>query len=263
MSVEGLTFTKEEGVAVITFDRPNKLNALTEEIRTGVYKIVTELRSDENIKALIVTGAGEAFSVGADVSELPLDFDFNKPIPPHILKRPLGWWTLPIHYFPKPTIAVIPGICAGVAFSLALACDFRIASEKARFSMVFIKRGLIPDGGATYYLPRMLGISKALELMLTGETINAHEAERIGLINRLVPSERLIEVAMEFAKKIAQGPSVAIELIKKGVYRGIVNDLESQLEFETLAQCICFQTEDFKEGVKSFLEKRPPQFKGK
>ena len=261
MAVEGLIFSKEEGIATITFDRPERLNAVTEAMRTEVHRIATELRGDEEVKVLVITGAGEAFSTGADASELTADY--SGPIEPHILRRPLGWWILPVRYFPKPTIAAIPGIVAGVTFSLALACDFRIASEKARFSMVFIKRGLVPDGGATYYLPRMVGTSKALELMLMGDTIDAGEAERLGLVNKVVPHDELMKVTREFASRIANGPSIAIELIKKGVYKGAMGDLEAQLDFETLAQRICFQTEDFKEGITSFLEKREPKFKGR
>lgn len=261
MAVEGLDFSVEDGIATITFNRPERLNAVTEAMRTEVHRLATELRTDESVKVLVFTGAGDAFSSGADSSELTADY--SGAIEPHILKRPLGWWALPVRHFPKPTIAAIPGITAGTTFSLALACDFRIASEKARFSMVFVKRGLVPDNGATYYLPRMIGASKALELMLTGDTFDAREAERLGLVNRVVPHENLMKVTREFAARIASGPSVAIELIKKGVYKGVTGDLEGQLDFETLAQRICFQTEDFKEGITSFLEKRQPKFKGR
>lgn len=261
MAVEGLDFSVEDGIATITFNRPERLNAVTEAMRTEVHRLATELRTDESVKVLVFTGAGDAFSSGADSSELTADY--SGAIEPHILKRPLGWWALPVRHFPKPTIAAIPGITAGTTFSLALACDFRIASEKARFSMVFVKRGLVPDNGATYYLPRMIGTSKALELMLMGDTFDASEAERLGLVNRVVPHEDLMKVTREFAARIASGPSVAIELIKKGVYKGATGDLEGQLDFETLAQRICFQTEDFKEGITSFLEKRQPEFKGR
>ncbi len=261
MAVEGVLFTREEGIATITFDRPERLNAVTEAMRTEVHRIATELRGDDEVKVLVITGAGEAFSSGADTGELTADY--SGPIEPHILKRPFGWWILPVRYFPKPTIAAIPGIVAGTTYSLALACDFRIASEKARFSMVFVKRGLIPDGGATYYLPRIVGTSKALELMLLGDTIDAREAERLGIVNKVVPHDELMNATRELAMRIAKGPSVAIELIKRGVYKGIVNDLESELDYESLAQRICFQTEDFKEGVASFIERRPPQFKGR
>ena len=261
MGVEGLDFSVEDGIATITFNRPERLNAVTEAMRTEVHRLATELRTDESVKVLVFTGAGEAFSSGADASELTADY--SGAIEPHILKRPLGWWALPVRHFPKPTIAAIPGITAGTTFSLALACDFRIASEKARFSMVFVKRGLVPDNGATYYLPRMIGVSKALELMLMGDTFDAREAESLGLVNRVVPHEDLMKVTREFAARIASGPSVAIELIKKGVYKGATGDLEGQLDFETLAQRICFQTEDFKEGITSFLEKRQPKFKGR
>ncbi len=261
MAVEGVLFTKEEGIATITFDRPERLNAVTDAMRTEVHRIATELRDNEEVKVLVITGAGEAFSSGADTGELTADY--SGPIEPHILKRPFGWWILPVRYFPKPTIAAIPGIVAGTTYSLALACDFRIASEKARFSMVFVRRGLIPDGGATYYLPRIVGTTKALELMLMGDTIDAREAERLGIVNKVVPHQELMNATMELARRIANGPSVAIELIKRGVYKGAVNDLESQLDYESLAQRICFQTEDFKEGVASFMQRRSPEFKGR
>lgn len=261
MVVKGLLFNIEDGIATITFNRPEKLNAVTEAMRTEVHRLTTELKADDTVKALIITGAGEAFSTGADASELTADY--SGPIEPYILKRPLGWWILPVRYFPKPTIAAIPGVIAGVTFSLALACDFRIASDKARFSMVFVKRGLVPDGGATYYLPRMIGASKALELMLMGDTIYAKDAERLGLVNKVVPHDQVMNAAREMAMRIAKGPSVAIELIKRGVYKGLDNTLEAQLDYETLTQRICFQTEDFKEGITSFLEKREPKFKGR
>lgn len=261
MAVEGVLFTKEEGIATITFHRPERLNAVTDAMRTEVHRIATELRYDDGVKALIITGAGEAFSSGADSGELTADY--SGPIEPYILKRPFGWWILPVRYFPKPTIAAIPGITAGTTYSLALACDFRIASEKARFSMVFIKRGLMPDGGATYYLTRIVGASKALELMMMGDTIDAREAERLGIVNKIVPHDELMNATRDLAMRIAKGPSVPIDLIKRGVYKGIDNDLESQLDYESLAQRICFQTEDFKEGVASFFERRPPQFKGR
>ncbi|HEY48973.1 MAG TPA: enoyl-CoA hydratase [Dehalococcoidia bacterium] len=261
MAVEGLTFTKEEGIATITFNRPGKLNAVTEAMRTEVHRIATELRTDDEVKVLVITGAGEAFSVGADTGELTADY--SGPIEPHVLKRPFGWWMLPVRYFPKPTIAALPGIVAGTTYGLALSCDFRIASEKARFSMVFIKRGLIPDGGSTYFLPRIVGPAKALELMMLGDIIDAREAERLGIVTKVVPHKELMNETMELARRLARGPSVAIELIKRGVYKSFSNDLEAQLDFETLAQRICFQTEDFQEGIKSFLEKREPEFKGR
>ncbi len=261
MAVDGLLFTKEEGIAIITFNRPEKLNAVTEAMRTEVNRLATELRTDDTVKVLVITGAGEAFSTGADAKELTADYTAETEV--FMLKRSLGWWILPVRRFPKPTIAAIPGIVAGVTFSLALACDFRIASEKARFGMVFVKRGLVPDGGATYYLPRMVGASKALELLLMGDTLDAQEAERRGLVNKVVPHDQWMSATMDLARRLANGPSIAIELIKRGVYRGAVNDLESQLDFETLAQRICFQTEDFKEGMAAFFEKRKPKFKGR
>jgi len=261
MAVDGLLFDIHDGIATITFNRPEKLNAVTEAMRTEVHRIATELKNDESVKVLIITGAGDAFSVGADAGELTADYSGS--IEPYVLKRPFGWWMLPVHHFPKPTIAAIPGITAGTTYGLALSCDFRIASEKARFSMVFIRRGLVPDGGSSYFLPRIVGPSKAMELMMLGDTIDAREAERLGIVSKVVPHNELMNTTIEFASRLASGPAVAIDLIKRGVHKSLNNDLESQLDYETLAQRICFQTEDFKEGMTSFLEKRKPEFKGR
>jgi 2-(1,2-epoxy-1,2-dihydrophenyl)acetyl-CoA isomerase len=155
-------------------------------------------------------------------------------------------------------------MAAGVGLSFALGCDIKIASEKARFSFIFVKRGAVPDGGATYFLPRLVGLSKALELMFTGDIIDAAEAERMGLVNRVVPHEDLIPTARDLAMKIAKGPSVAIELMKGAIYHSLeCNSFASQLVYEAWAQELCYATEDVKEGVMAFLEKRPPKFIGK
>lgn len=264
MANQEIIRTKEEGIVTITLNRPDKLNAITEEMVRQFPGIIEEIRMDDSIKVVIITGAGRGFCAGADASRLVSSISGERlERTRRELTTPIGYWLLPLAKLEKPTIAAINGVVAGVGISVALACDIRIASEHATFTAAWVKRGLIPDGGATYFLPRVLGMSKALELMFTGDMVNAVEAERIGLVSRVVPHDDLLRVVHERASTIAKGPSVAIELMKKGAYRSLNHDLESQLDFESYAQNICRQTEDHKEGVESFIQKRPPKFEGR
>ncbi len=261
MGNEDILVSVEQGVATITLNRPEKLNALTTEMANKFSQVIQDVRVNDEIKALVITGAGSGFCSGTDLERrLPGAKQETKERWEVI--SPIGHQLLPLVRLEKPTIAAVNGAAAGLGLSIALACDIRLASENARFTAVWVKRGLIPDGGATYFLPRILGISKALELMFTGDIMSATEAERIGLVSKVVPHDNLMTVAKETATKIAEGPSVAIELMKKAAYRALENSLELQLDFETYAQNICRQTQDYKEGVEAFMQKRPPQFKG-
>ena len=170
---------------------------------------------------------------------------------------------LPLRDLPKPTIAAINGVVAGVGISICLACDIRIASRNAKFTLPFVKRGIIPDGGATYFLPRAVGVAKALELAYMGDAIDAEEAERIGLVNKAVAHDELMKEVNDLAQKLTEMPPITLGLIKKAILRGSVNDLNSQLYFETYAQNLCSSTEDTKEAMRAFIEKREPKFTGK
>ena len=183
--------------------------------------------------------------------------------PRHETIQHVGGFVQNIADVDKPIIMAINGIAAGAGLSLTLAGDIRLSSDKARFGAVWLKRGLIPDVGATYYLPRIIGVDKALELTFRGDIIDAEEAMRIGLVTKVVPHDQLMLQARELAVKIAKGPAVAIELSKRGFYRSLNNDLKTQLDYETYAQNLCRQTDDHKEGVRSFMEKREANFKGK
>jgi 2-(1,2-epoxy-1,2-dihydrophenyl)acetyl-CoA isomerase len=163
----------------------------------------------------------------------------------------------------KPVIAAVNGVATGAGISIALLSDIRIASENARFGFVFIHRGLLPDCGATFMAPRLLGYSKSFELMYSGDLIGAKEAERIGLVSMVVPPEKLMDEAMALAKKFVNKPPLALAQTKRAIHKGILNNLQDQLYFETYAQNFLFGTEDFREGVNSFFEKREPQWKGK
>lgn len=273
MSYQNIIAEKEDNTMSITLNRPDKLNAIDATMLDELARALQDADEDDGVKVVVLTGAGRAFSSGADVTTASA---VVKPsmglVPPVELGRRVrlkpfagfGDVALRLRNLDKPTIAAINGIAAGGGLSFALGCDIRIASEKAQFSLIFVRRGLVPDTGATYLLPRLVGTAKALELMFTGDMIDAAEAERIGLVNRVVAHENLMPATKELAARIAEGPSVAIELMKRAVYQGLEsNNFASQLAYEGWAQELCYETEDFKEGVRSFLEKRKPKFSGR
>jgi 2-(1,2-epoxy-1,2-dihydrophenyl)acetyl-CoA isomerase len=163
---------------------------------------------------------------------------------------------------PKPVIAAVNGAAAGAGFNIALCCDIRLASTAAKFSQAFVKRGLHPDWGGTYFLPRVVGVAKACELIWTGDVIAAEQALRLGIVSAVHPPEELLPATYALARKIADGPPIAIRLSKRAIYHSLETDLRKALEFETYAQNICFDTEDAREGIRAFVDKRPPVFRG-
>ena len=264
MAYEDLLLDKEGGIATITLNVPEKLNALTRKMSRSLPLVADDIAKDEEVRVVIVTGAGRGFCSGADVSAMARGSGTTQPSLYERLQV-IGW----PHYdvFPrlnKPVIAAINGACVGGGFSLALSCDIRIASETARFGVAQVARALVPDYGLTHYLPLAIGLSRALELMFTAEIIDAAEAERLGIVSRVVSPDELMKVTRELAAKIAQQAPIPVELTKEMVWRGLFDDLTRQIDLETWAQQICFQTEDFRDSVRAFLEKQPqPQFKGR
>jgi 2-(1,2-epoxy-1,2-dihydrophenyl)acetyl-CoA isomerase len=269
MAIENLTeeliYSCKDGVATLTFNRPDKLNACTTAMYDGLCQVVDAVRKDDDVRVLVITGAGRGFCAGSDVGGRLGARAAGQRIEKSRQEtvQPVGYFGAALYGLDKPTIAAINGIAVGAGLSFALLCDIRIASDKARFGATWVRMGLIPDVGATLLLPRMIGLDRALELAYTGDIIDAKEAERIGLVTRVVPHEELMEVTGELALKIAQGPSVAIELMKRCMYRAAGGDYNAQLDFESYAQNICFQTEDFKEAATAFREKREPRFRGR
>lgn len=263
MQHKGLTLEKQEGIAVLTFNRPEKLNAITSEMFRILPKLFKELGEDDEVHVLIITGAGKAFCAGADVGEMDSDAPLASALTRGEKLQAMGAFVTLLYNLEKPVIAAINGVAAGAGVSIALVSDIRIASENARFRMAFVHRGLIPDCGATFSMPRLIGAGKSFELMYTGDIIDAKEAERIGLVNKVVPAANLMDEANALAKRLAKSPSLTLAQIKRAVHSGLMNNLEEQLYFESYAQDFCQRTEDFKEGVSSFLEKREPQFKGR
>jgi len=264
MDYEDLLLEKKDGIATITLNVPEKLNALTLKMRRSLPLVMDEVARDDEVRVVIVTGAGRAFCAGGDVEAMKARFEGTLEEPRYELLRQIGYWSESFIRMDKLIIAAINGACVGAGFTMAMTCDFRIASETAKFGSLFIARALTPDCGLTYLLPRTVGISKALELMIMGELISAAEAERLGIVSRVVPPDELMKTARELAARIAQQPPIAVELTKKLVYKGMIGDISHHLDWETYGQRTCFQTEDHKESVRAFLEKRPqPQFKGK
>ena len=265
MELENMTYEKEGNIAILTLNRPDKLNALTTAMWQGLLQAIQTIQGDDDVRALILTGMGRAFSAGSDVSDR-LEKRISGVKMEETRKdllEPVGYLAFVMQSLDKPAIAAINGTAVGAGLSLALLCDIRIASETARFGAAWVKMGLIADVGATYTLPRVVGTDKALEMMATGEMIDAEEAARIGLVTEVVPSDDLMKKVRDLASKIASNPPVAVELMKRAVYKGLRNDLLTQLDFETYAQNVCRHTEDHKEAVKAFLEKRKPSFIGK
>jgi 2-(1,2-epoxy-1,2-dihydrophenyl)acetyl-CoA isomerase len=268
MDFASIKFEKgNDGVAVLTLNRPDKLNALTLRMADELLGAISMARDDDDVRVLVLTGAGRGFCSGTDLSSLRSladregfgEFGTNR----SQLRGPTPVWVIPLATMAKPTIAAVNGVAAGAGFSMALGCDIRIASEQARFAPVWIDRGLIPEAGSTYFLPRLVGRSKAMQIAFTGEVIEAREAERIGLVSKVVPGDQLLPAVRQLATRIAAKPPIAIELAKQALLRGSESDLTSAVFNENRVQSICHMTDDHREAVKAFLEKRPPVFRGR
>lgn len=270
-NLKNILFEKEDAVAIITLNRPDVMNAWTLPMVEEMVTALDEVGSDESTRALIITGAGKAFSAGFDMKELMkekmagevswADTNGGRKILGNVTTDSIA---IGIHNLRKPVIAAVNGIAMGIGTSYALACDIRIASEKARFNMAFVDRGLIPEGGVTYFLPRLIGLGRACKAVFAGETIGAEEAERIGLVEEIVPHDMLMKKSLELAGRIAEKPPLAIALSKQTLYRGATeNDLLPQLNREFYLQSTLIESDDVKEGVSSFLEKRKPVFRGR
>ena len=258
-------FTERRGkVAVIMLNRPESLNALSISMRVPLLEAFEGASGDPAVGAIVVTGAGRAFSSGGDITFMESVMarggrfaDFRGLVD---AGRDL---VLALDKIEKPVIAAVNGAAAGGGMSLALACDVRWASEKAEFGQSFVRIGLHPDWGALYRLPRLVGTSRALELMWTGDLIDAGEALRLGIVSRVVPPERLLDETLDFAERLASGPAVAIAEIKKSVKRALGYTLEQALKHEIEAQERCWNTKDAREGFTAFLAKREPRFEGR
>lgn len=264
MSYKCLIYDEKNGVATLTMNRPERLNALGDTLRDDLHHAIVRASDDPNIRAIVLTGAGRGFCSGGDVKVMNENKERGAGRPLIDQVAPSRDRTvLAMRDAPKPLIAAVNGPAAGAGMNISLACDIRMASTTARFGETFAKRGLHVDWGGTYFLPRIVGMAKACELIFTGEIIDAEEALHLGIVSKVVAPEELMPSAHELAQKIAAGPPIAIRLAKRALYRSQDCDLRSALEFETYAQNICSETEDAREGIAAFVEKRPPRFQGR
>ena len=264
MAYETILFDVHAGVATITMNRPDTYNALTEQMYQDILGALKQCSRNNDIRAVMITGAGKAFSSGADLSGVQSQADdFNVG---NMLRSGLNRIVTMIRQLEKPVVAVINGVMAGAGGGIALACDMRIASDQASFVFAaFSSIGIIPDAGTTYFLPQLVGVSKALELSLfaTGKNrVSPEEALQLGIVNRVISHEKLAEESSVIGLQLANMATKAVGLTKRAMYKAVENSMADALETEAQLQTVCFKTEDFQEGVIAFLEKRDPVFKG-
>lgn len=254
--------TIEGRVGTLTLNRPEKLNAFAGEMRQELARVIDEAARDDRVRVLVITGAGRAFCSGADVGylqELIAAGDWKSA---RALVEVGSSVVSTIASLPQPVIAAVNGPAAGGGANLALACDLRLASDRASIGQTFNRIGLHPDWGGTYFLPRLVGLAKALELIFTADMVDAQEALRLGLFNRIVPHERLVEETRALADRLAAKPPIALALAKQAIHKSVHATLHTALDIELDHQSRCFKTEDAKEGISAFLEKRTPVFRG-
>ena len=257
--MDGLVSLRRDGyVAWLTLRRPDKLNALSTELLKNGVDAVRRVADDEDVRCIILHGEGRAFCAGADLNSM------TELTPSRALRKfaETNLWQA-LEDLPQPTIAAVHGYCFGGGCELALACDFRLAAEDARFAQPEIKVGIIPGAGGTQRLPRLVGMTRAKEMVLFGEPIDAAEAYRIGLVNRVVPTPNLLAEAEAWADRLSHLPPLGVRAAKSAMNRGRDLDLASALDVERLNFSVVFGTEDQREGVRAFLEKRSPEFKGR
>jgi 2-(1,2-epoxy-1,2-dihydrophenyl)acetyl-CoA isomerase len=260
---EAIILTAERSVATIRLNRPDKLNAFGGPMREEILDALAKIAADDRIKVLVVTGEGRGFSAGGDIDQLK---QFREDKNEDGFRRALAVGekiTRTLRSLPKPVIAAVNGPCAGAGFSFALGCDIRIASELATFGASFARIGLHPDWGGSWFLPKLVGTANACELIFTGSMITALQAERMGLVNRVVLHSELMRTAFELATTMAKSAPQALRLAKESIYQSLSTDLEAALARETEVQIQCFHSEDFLEGLNAFKEKRKPHFKGR
>jgi enoyl-CoA hydratase/carnithine racemase len=275
---------EQDGVLTLTMDDARTRNALGPDMSNEINEELDRLESDPNLRVLVLTGKDPAFCSGANVRRFNQAIEEREaaaqqapaepPLPSAWERMEARWMSqgqtdrsrflpLRLHNIQKPTIAAVNGYAMGIGMGIAISCDIRVASTEAGFSEAFIRNGLIPADGSCWQLPRMIGLGNTLLLQYTGEIVPADEAYRMGMVNKVIPHEELMDATMEIAQRLAHGPTYSMSLIKWLVHKSLYTDLEESLRISGAAQSIARETEDHKEGVRAFLEKRQPEFKGR
>lgn len=284
MAHEFIQVEEREGVLLVTMDDPRTRNALGSEMSEEINAELDRLERDPGLRVVVLTGKDPSFCSGANVRRFNQNIQERErqreeappePPAPSAWEQMEAWWQrdgdrdrsrflpLRLHNLQKPSIAMVNGPAMGIGMGIAISCDIRVASEKAGFSEAFIRNGLIPADGSCWQLPRMIGLGNTLLLQYLGDIVPADEAYRMGLVNKVVAHDSLVDETMELAGRIAGGPTYAMSLIKWLVHKSLYSDLEDSLRYATAAQAAARETEDHKEGVRAFLEKRKPEFKGR
>ncbi len=258
MAYENILYEKRNGVATITLNRSQALNAFTPKMNAEFQDALKDADEDRSIRCFLITGSGRAFCAGQDLKGRTRE---QRGSLGQSLRERYNPIIMRLRRSEKIALAAVNGVAAGAGCNLALACDLRIASQEAKFIQAFVRVGLAPDSGGSFFLPRLVGLSKAMELLLLGETVGAQEALRIGLVAKVVTAGELPNAARETAESLARGPR-SMGLIKRALNRALLPELEAQLEYEACLQEIAGRTADYDEGVRAFLEKRAPVFKG-
>jgi len=259
---ETVLYDEDNGVANIALNRPEKFNAFDGTLHDELYTALGEAAEDEEIRCIVLRGEGRGFSAGADLAQVVKEADGDPDLGEYLrgtysrlVERMVG--------IEKPIIAALHGPVYGAGVGVALACDLRVAAENTKFSVAFIKIGLMPDAGVTFLLPRVVGLGRAIEMSMLGDIVDAEEAHRIGLVNKVVAGASLSEEARNLAGRLAAMPTVALGRIKHSLYASFETDLETALEGEAEGQTFCGFTQDHKEGVTAFFEKREARFTGR
>ena len=259
---ETLTVERAAGVATVTLNRPERKNAANGTMFRELLAVLDDAATDRAVRCLVLTGAGGAFCSGADLSD-PTDVA-GRPGDPYLLQmRALADVALRLHRFPKPTIAKVGGVAAGAGMSMAIGCDLVVASASARFSQIFAKRGLSVDFGASWLLPRLIGLHRAKELAFFADILSADEAAGFGLVNRVVPDAELDGFVDDWARRLAEGPTLALSLTKTLLNNSMAVSMDQALEDEARAQSVNFATRDTREALTAFVERRAPTFEGR
>jgi len=263
MNRKFVRYDKENSIGTITLNRPEKYNAFGGNMREEILEAVEDCCSDSDVRVIVITGAGKAFCAGGDVEEFVSGKTQALAQTVSNERHTMSKIVLAINAVEKPVIAAVNGVAAGGGCNMALSCDIRIASEKAKFAQVFTRRGAHPDWGGIHFLPRLVGYAKAAELIFAGDVIEAKEALELGMVNSLVSHDQLMPATYELAGKIAKNAPIPIAFAKRGLQNFHKMDLPQALDYESFVLDVCMKSDDFMEGFKAFLEKREPTFHGK